>query len=1148
MVATRIYLPCDVVGVVVRFRYGSSLSNMESVALRIIATERPGGRPWSLGDLEHLLCLGRKVTFELVFDLLRRGYITLDLTNDEVMATAEVLAHLRNRTFGELAGAEQSRERIEVMIDRLSGHVGPPGGSRTPLAPRLAFPAEGTGDVADDEVRGAPLLRAIDQTMRIRREQRTVDEPEGVRTIGAATTRSRGVPTRHLEVLEAHLESRAGRRMVERRWMPLDVRVVEDPDTGRLRVRVVGGDLPTDRRERVAARIAQFAEDRPDHDFVRALRAASERDDADAPSLAELVRRLEHDAAAASTAPAGSRRQLHLQLADTARRAEEQLRLDIAAEVNARVVGGFDEHQQAVKLLIERARHQLVLACPVLHGEAIRPLMPALESAVRREVKVILLWGSRHGEEIPEAVLNRLFYLAELEMTGGRPHFLFSQQPCRSNASIVVADDRHALVTGFPFLAEPSSRRVAPLGIRIDAARQGPCAPVESLLQWARDRAPDYLLGKAFTTRHADFPAQVRATPDESEDPYAPLEALARMVPEAPPDDEDPTVAARARTWAQAWVHHGRALKALLAARTLPQAHTVENGAHRDLLWHGLRRAERRLVISADQLAQEVVKRPFAGALEQRLEAGVQVRIVHRGSSSRDPNRPDPRMLLDDLAARFPAGRCEVARVEASARAFVSDNETVVGSFDFLSHKGFYASQGGRRLRAELGLWLTGERIADDVAAAVGAPATPPTPRRTPLPEAAGERANRPAPAEDLLAGGAGAADALLGALAAAPDANLAARSAIIRDAVLAVPTPWQLLATLRDAAVDKEVLRIAVAAALRGRLLDSNPQVATWAQWLLQERWSEHAFLEAWLVRRVLVDEGLRPRRALARVAALRRSPMLPDLVVEASLDDPLPPERVALLVTAVTDLVLGARRAGEADGSSKAGAGAGFLAEGLDVLIDEGGVAAAWLQLAEAARRHHHDVGEPLLLDEVELAIGQEDHLRLVGQTWVRLHDALEQAQQNAFTFESGIKTHAHLFHEDGIFGKLRPLAAARDVHGLREWLRTPRLDDLGKLVDRVTQEVHPGGELISGRRRRLPYLERLRAVVTAARAAHREASATASDLVRLERSRPFAREVAKLWPELRAELAQVEEPERFLVELSLDELATVARWGDG
>jgi hypothetical protein len=254
-----------------------------------------------------------------------------------------------------------------------------------------------------------------------------------------------------------------------------------------------------------------------------------------------------------------------------------------------------------------------------------------------------------------------------------------------------------------------------------------------------------------------------------------------------------------------------------------------------------------------------------------------------------------------------------------------------------------------------------------------------------------------------------------------------------------------------------------------------------------------------------------------------------------------------VALLATAATALVLGAYRGGEAAGGSEAGPK--DLVEGLDVLIHEGDIAAAWLQLAAAARRHHHDVGEPLLLDQVELAIGQKAHVRIVDQTWARLGEALEQAQKTAFTFDSGIKTHAHLFHEDGIFGRLRPLATARDIDGVKEWLQTPRLDDLGKLVDRVTQEVHPHGELISGRRRRLPYLERLHTVVTAARTAHREASATAAmDLARLERSRPFARQVSKLWPELRAELVRVEEPERFLAELLLDELATVARWGDG
>ncbi len=218
----------------------------------------------SLSRLSELFELGNRMTLQLVFDLWRRDYVTLDMYGAEVAPTPLVLDAYAEGHQDELVGAEFTLETVDVWLDRVSGHLTGRSGYGHPPDRDLTVPAHPMFAATADDITGSDLVRAVREQLADRvRESETSDPPD----------RPRG---RNLRVLEARLLP-SGKLARSKRtlWFPVDITVRQDPESEVLRVSVAqDSHRSLTHCERIGRLLTEFLERRPDHRFSRKLKAS----------------------------------------------------------------------------------------------------------------------------------------------------------------------------------------------------------------------------------------------------------------------------------------------------------------------------------------------------------------------------------------------------------------------------------------------------------------------------------------------------------------------------------------------------------------------------------------------------------------------------------------------------------------------------------------------------------------------------------------------------------------------------------------------------------------------------------------------------------------------------------------------------------
>lgn len=1117
MPALRVHLPYESVPVRVRLGYGDELSRIEVTVLRAVVelwneqlAAAPGADPAHAGGvglsrLNTLFGLGYRMTLDLVFDLWRREYITLDLYRARVAPTPAVVAAFAQGEQQRLSSGEFKLETIDVWLDRVGGHLTGRSGSARPPDPELAVPSDALFSATVDDVSGSDLVRAAQETLSERGQAR-----------GAAA----GAPIvphgRNLRVMETRLvpaHQRPGAR--RRAWFPVDITVRLDPDTELVRVTVVQDSRRSLAQcERIGRLLTQFLEQRPGHRFSQKLRASVETRLADPPSLERSINRLTGLAGQALTASAGTRDALHEQLTDALRTARSQVEARVGGEARVDLLRAQEDYRAALRSVIERARRQVVLVASTVRYEGLADLLPDLRAAVARGVQLVLLWGRRHSDRIEQKAENVLEEL-RMEAAGRRlspSTVLVARRSANVSANMVVADNHTALVGGYGYLGL-LDKGTDQLGVVVSAQEPGGCEPVESILRWARRAMPDGITASAVHFRERDFPGH-----EEGWTP--PAERLPWTEPPAPLEQDTAASDAAVRSWALAWRNCAAEVRRTLNGRTRPSVTLVEDAAHRDALWDGVRAAERQVVVAGEHLATTVVSRRLTNVLRERLGAGVRVdvlfRHVRKGSD-------DAEERLAELAAEAPAA-FGLHEGRSSARALVCDDELVVGSFDFLAHEGFYSGQPGRRPPAEVGLRVSGGGVAGEAAVLLGAPAVHRRRPRAGEAHLAHRRSHR-----------------LLATLDACTDP--AQRAQVVTEAVGA-PDLAGLLAELREAQAPDELLRITAAAALRGRTDGPEPALREWAGWLLEDLWSRGRFVEAWVLGSALPDCG--PPPLLARTAATLGTPAVADALEECALQDGRTPGRTAALIAVGAAQVLAwPGRGGTAAVPPEV---ALRVREALRYLAAKD-VAPCWAKLADAAVSCPPELDDPGPAAIARRQLAREYRNSSLDEAWEALDEALSSATETKFSFEAGLKTNAHLFHANGLFGELRSAAERRDLFAAAAWTQRPELADLPGFLDRTTAEIAAGlkNHVIHSSKRRA-YLERLRRVEAAAGAvvAFRDERTDATAAYQVEPAQALAGRLSGLWPELRADPAEQTAAERHLTEHALGQMGDIREWG--
>ncbi|UYM25760.1 hypothetical protein NQP46_30675 [Streptomyces albus] len=194
-------------------------------------------------------------------------------------------------------------------------------------------------------------------------------------------------------------------------------------------------------------------------------------------------------------------------------------------------------------------------------------------------------------------------------------------------------------------------------------------------------------------------------------------------------------------------------------------------------------------------------------------------------------------------------------------------------------------------------------------------------------------------------------------------------------------------------------------------------PQWRRWANWLVEDAWHRHAFVEAHLLVPLTAGTGSVSPELSAVAVPVEKGPT-GDALYYAALGLPaLPEERAVCLAGAIAELLLWGGRAG-ADVYAELSAGATGAP-----------LPAVWCELGERAVAHHEATGQALPLRRLA---SEAERTRRVEQV-DRARNALAQRiddfrpARQTFAFRGGYYLHDQLFAADGLMTRIQAVAEA-------------------------------------------------------------------------------------------------------------------------
>jgi phosphatidylserine/phosphatidylglycerophosphate/cardiolipin synthase-like enzyme len=1097
-----VYAGCRVFQVRVSVGAGTSMSPLEQHVLKAVHAGVD-----TVSGLCDVLGIGSRLMVDLLGDLWRSGHVSFDFLEERVSIAEQLGGLVAEDALDTLPGAEISDEQREMMLDTLSGLVGPVSGLSRAPSRNLEVP----------EHDGEAQLSGIDQATLAEAMTRALNEDEQL----AGSTSSGG---RRKRVVRAYLSPGSlTAPSTQRRYRPVGIRVALDAD-GQLVARLAEDALPGRHQEAAQARLTRLIEDQPASSFVRALRAATAGPPQEPTTLTSALFQLAEQAAALGAVPPEARAREHDQMIADSRRIVRRLQGLAEQEAGVTLLAGHAAHATAIEQLIRSARTQVVLACPWVSYDGLVTYADALEDAARRGVQIVLLWGIGR-EDLPEGAINNALSALQRQtapsLIAGMRVLISPQTSSIIHAKLAICDDRQAVVTSLNFL-DPSRPGTHELGVQVDAMANRRSPAIGEMLAWARDAMPDYAVAQSVITDAASFPVasgesdpEPEPVPDVADDP--PLTAFA---------SEDPVDGPAATAWASAWRRRVEGL-AVAARRRRASVRLLRDGEHRDLLWTALRTARRHLLITSDGLAEDVVDQAFVDHVEQCLERGVDVTLVYRRARREAGAQAVQR--LQALASRpgNGSGRLRLTNQSNHAKVLVVDDEAVVTSFNFLSFEGYYGGVGRRRQRSEVGIRIFGGGFAGR------------------LLESFGVEADRPSPVGAIEAvSPAHPADAQLRALSVAQnvldrlhDDTQPVTGKELSELTGSGAEALAVLAALLESRATPDLLEPVVAAVLGQidhQVDDSAPnlEVDGWWAWLSRHRFEVGDFTVAAALRAAIPGTDAPPRQALVDVAARRGTPeasaAVSDAVLQADLSQA---EWHALLAVAVHELF----QSGGAD-----------LADAIGIAVPA--VDPPWAELGTIALRWWDKALRPLPIDRIRRGEHQRQIVAGAADHWEALESQLRAFERYSPPFASGSGTKRFLLRSGGPLNLLALATQNRDRDAVRTWMEDPKLEKVGGWVDAATRAAGIT-QLIHGHLRP-PLVDRIEDIVTAARvvAEHEDMDAAPPEPFdeTIDAAHSCVQELRSILPRLRSAAVAIDLPERALAEAALWDIEQLSEDG--
>lgn len=1008
MSAIDVYIECEVVEARVLMGLPSDLSVFENYVLRAIDAGAT-----SVAKLVNVLEVSHRILVDALGDLWRAEHIVVDLPAEEerVSLSEKTRTLLAGDKLSELGCAYQTQEKRPLLFDTLTGRLLPMRAA-TRLTSRelrdLRVPRAANDPRPKDLLR-ATLIRGIDEDLR--RPDQVADE-----WVTAGRTR--------LRVIDAYLVPEPVQSRP--RFVPLLVQVAVDEVLG-LRVWATDQRLPELERRLATVRLQRIVDESPNSVFVKALlRDAPKAPLYDPPPLRTAAADLKDKVTTLDQTAPGTRQSQHDRMRGELAQLKGRLAGFTARDVSADLVDSETEHVRIIRSMIDNAGIQFILAGPWVSHAGLDKYMPQLQRAADRGVQLVILWGIGPDDSLDNSVTNAI---ENLQRRSSRSRVLVKTKvPARIHAKIAVSDNRAALVSSYNFLREHGRREI---GVHVTAHERRRCEAIENLLTWSADMMPDHDLAQAIICSPESFGE------------YTEWPAAAQIIDPrySPLLDTDQAGSAACTAWALSWasaVHEAEQLVASLPTA----AQTVRDAEHQAVFRSALSNCQRRLLVASDQLSGSVVDSEWISTLDACLRRGVDVLIVYQ-RLHRDAT--DALAMLEKLAAQQDdhRGQLVVRHDEANhAKVLVWDDESLVGSFNFLSFPGHYAGRGRQKDRGELSIHIVGAAFADSLMQAFGSESS-----LSSIPTTLqGDAPSSAAVDLDLALQLLESFDAQ-GHLTAADIAALATSGSArfsVAEALAKIGAP--------------EEVQERVCAAVLAHEVGHNLQ--PWWVRLLGFAWNRADFVAAHAIRSVVDSPDVRPRRLLTAVAASIGSATFTDLLTEAALAGDLSrDETAALVLTSAASLLSCAESE---------------IAEVLVALSGEIGTTTEVIHsVGVAAQEFYNTVGRPLPVEALQAQTSEHQRTLDLDSQWSRLEQALDRVRSYSPGYLSGKLVQAHLFSKDGPFTELERYVAACDSAGVALWRENQASLDVGQWLNRITATA--GVRPIEGGRRE-PFVTRL------------------------------------------------------------------------
>jgi phosphatidylserine/phosphatidylglycerophosphate/cardiolipin synthase-like enzyme len=1011
----EVFIPCELFSVQIVSAPSETLSDLEQLILCAVH----GGAD-SLSALDTLFGLGERPLLDIVFDLLQSDDLTVNLETGKIVVSEEVGRAVVSKTLASFRSSERHETTIDLLYDLVGGSVmrlQP--AARAVSREHCALPLLKEGSYRRTRGRGrAELIRVVS-------------------AIWSATTQS----GRKLRILAANLAlplRSSAPQQGEVRHVLMEVTCDLDPVSRKLKVTVLSpANLPPRARSSIEVALAKLVEDKPQSPFSKLLLRSAEvvAEGIRVEGAEELVAGLQAMVDRLEAINPGTLPAWHEDLVRQAESCAEAILEETDSQAEIVPIVRLDEQMQAIQELIGAAQRQVVLSCPFLKYEAFNPYRDAIGAALKRGVRVFLIWGmDKPG--LDSGLLSMFETFSSFS-----PGFFVAEKPARCHAKFVICDASSMLVTSYNFLNRPAAGGAFELALRLRSLRnEEPCQAALDLLERSSEIFPDYHAGALISADGADLGSG--AAPHDDGTATLPGQPLAEVA-------ADTTYARTALAlWRGEWRACAQRFAADLAGIEYPSS-VVLDGRHRELLHEALRTASTLVVIMSDRLTADVVNRPFLDELAECLRRQALVVIVYQHPEtvalqelrSLQDSHAD---ALELLIAASAHGDGEHG-MPSHAKVLIADDRATVTSFNFLSFEGYYAGPDKHRVRREVGVTVRSWPLVTRLlrALSIEFPALARLAARAETRAAAATSAAAvPPPAGRSVRS---LQELLITLLRSAPDPTSQGKTLVtwFRNAESDAAAAAELDA-LRDAGLPD--LQRAVAACLTARGgATCEPPLVGWYTWITESMWHDardpHATLLLEAARSIPSASTALPPLALLELLILARAKPFPQALFESLLPAAGDGECAAALAGIGLQALL-------LEGVP--------LSDSLDLLrpsLDPG-----WSAWTAAALAYWNEMGEPVPMDDLRLSLGSRDAREETARLRDELLQELVRTVHLSLPFKLGQLVWPELVNGDDGYRALIRLVERGDAAAALSWLERhgtvlpvieARLDEIARTV---------------------------------------------------------------------------------------------------